>query len=103
MISIPLAAIPNQSLSIQLDTRRYEITLKAAENIMAITIKRNEILLVQGKRCTPHVLLLPSYQEDNAGNFVFETKDGDYPDYRKFDSTQSLLYVTAAELRDSRG
>ncbi len=103
MIPIPLDAIPNQSLSIRLNTRRYEITLKAAADIMAVTITRDEIVLVQGMRCNPSVLLLPFYKEDNEGNFVFETEGGGYPDYTKFDSTHALLYVSDAELRAIRG
>ncbi len=103
MIPIPLAAIPNQSLSIRLNTRRYEITLLASAGIMAATIVRDGALLVQGVRCSPSMPLLPSYKEDNSGNFVFETEGGDYPDYTKFDSTHTLLYVSDMELKDIRG
>ncbi len=102
MIQIPLDAIPNQSLSVRLDNRRYEITIQATAGVMAAIITRDETVLVQGVRCHPRALLLPKYKEDNAGNFIFETEDGEYPDYTKFESTHALLYVSHAELEAVR-
>ncbi len=104
MIQIPLDAIPNQSLSIRLDGRRYEITVQATSGVMSATIVRDGTMLVQGMQCGASVLLLPfRYMEDNAGNFVFMTGNGEYPDYTKFDSTHELLYVSNAELEVIRG
>ncbi len=104
MMQIPLIATANQSLSIRLEGRRYEITIQATAGVMAATITRDETEtpLVQGMRCHPKVLLLPKYKEDDAGNFIFETEDGEYPDYTKFESTHALLYVSRAELEASR-
>ncbi|UAW63494.1 hypothetical protein KMZ15_05190 [Mycoavidus sp. HKI] len=99
MIQIPLDAIPNQSLSIRLEDRRYEITIQATAGVMAATITRDEIVLVQGLRCHPRALLLPSYKEGDSGNFIFDTENGEYPDYTKFESTHALLYVSRAELK----
>ncbi len=102
MIQIPLAAIANQSLSIRLDNRRYQITLQAAAGIMAATIIRDGIALVQGVRCHPRAPLLPGYKKGDTGNFIFETESGEYPDYTKFDSTHALLYVSKEELEANR-
>ncbi len=102
MMQIPLIAMANQSLSIRLDDRRYEITIQATGGVMAATITRDETLLVQGMRCHPRVPLLPKYKEDDAGNFIFETESGEYPDYTKFDRTHVLLYLSKEELEAIR-
>ncbi|UUM20925.1 hypothetical protein [Mycoavidus sp. SF9855] len=102
MMQIPLIATANQSLSIRLEDRRYEITIQATAGVMAATITRDETLLVQSLRCHPRAMLLPSYKEDDSGNFIFDTENGEYPDYTKFESTHALLYVSHAELETSR-
>lgn len=103
MIQIPLDAIPNQSLSVRLDSRRFEITVQATSGVVSATITRDDEMLVQGLRCAASTPLLPfRYLEDDAGNFVFLTEDGEYPDYTKFDSTHQLVYLSGAELADIR-
>ena len=103
MIQIPLDAIPNQSLSIRLDSRRYEITVQATSGVIAATIARDGEMLVQGLRCAASTPLLPfQYMEDGVGNFVFLTKDEEYPDYTKFNSTHQLVYLSGAELAQVR-
>jgi hypothetical protein len=103
MIQIPLDAIPNQSLSVRLDSRRYEITVQATSRVVSATITRDDEMLVQGLRCATSTPLLPfRYLEDDAGNFVFLTEDGEYPDYTRFDSTHQLVYLNGAELASVR-
>ncbi|CAH0447593.1 hypothetical protein LMG10661_03660 [Ralstonia syzygii subsp. syzygii] len=103
MMQIPLDAIPNQSLSVRLDGRRYEITVQATAGVMSATIIRDGVTLVQGQRCSAGTALLPFlHLEDSDGNFAFLTDDGEYPDYRKFDSTHQLMYFGGAELVEIR-
>lgn len=54
---IPLQSIPNQELSIKLNGNNYSITIKninntddAENNLMAVSISRNNELLISGFR-----------------------------------------------------
>lgn len=97
MIDIGIAALPNQSLTVQLDGRLYSITLREANGAMAVSISRDGVRLVSNTRITAGTPLLP-YRYQEAGNFLM-TIDGEaIPYYDQFGVTQFLVYVTPAEL-----
>ena len=99
MQTVPIAAIANQKFSIRLDSVRFVISIQAVSGVMAITIERNGVVIVSGSRCLPNQLVIPYPSDEGAaGNFMFLTHNDELPDYRLFNSTQSLEYITAAEL-----
>lgn len=99
MITVPIEALPNQLFSITLDEVMYDITIKEADGLMAITIVRDNITIVEGERILPGALLMPyGYQYQNMGNFLFITADDEYPYYDQFGITQFLMYASNAEL-----
>ena len=102
---INLEAIPNQSLSIQLDSFRYGIRLRDISGMMAVDISINDELIIEGQRVVGGFPLIPyQYLEENGGNFVFLTELGDIVYWDQFGISQSLLYYTPEELeivRDS--
>ena len=101
MIDIAIAALPNQSLTIQLDERVYVISLKETNGVMAASITRDNVAIVTNVRITAGTPLLPYiYQE--AGNFVLLTSGYDLPYWDQFGVTQFLLYVTTVELAEYR-
>lgn len=101
MIDIDLAAIPNQTVSIRLDDRLYKITIRETRGVMAADITRDDEMVVQGARIVAGTPILPYlYQEE--GNFVLLTEDEEYPYYSKFGDSQSLVYVTPAEIETLR-
>lgn len=100
MIDIALQSIPNQTLSIRVDDSYYELTLKSIGNLMVASVKRDNVALFDGLRVMPNRALMP-YQYQEAGNFVLIT-DGEYPDYTQFGVTQSLVYLTIAEVKSAR-
>ena len=97
MIVVPLQAIPNQSLTIQLDSIAFDIRIHSCNNVMAFDISINNVMVVQGQRAVPGYPLIP-YPYLADGNFVFLTNNGDYPDYTQFSVTQYLVFASAAEL-----
>jgi hypothetical protein len=116
MLEIPLQAIPNQTLSVQLDNNQYDIKIAAtmsttadngtvaADVLMCVDIVRNNVTIVSGFRAVDGTPIIPyQYLEANSGNFQFLTSEGDYPDYRKFGIDQSLIYASATELEILRG
>lgn len=99
--TVNIRAIPNQRFGVLLDGDRYELELKSCNGVMCATISRNDVLLVSGLRCVAGTPLLP-YRYLERGNFIFVTENEEYPDWMKFGATQSLVYVTAAEVEDAR-
>lgn len=102
MTDVPLQAVPNQQLSIQLGLFRYDLTVKQAAGVMSASVVRDGVTILENVRLVAGTPLLPyAYQED--GNFALTTNDGDLPDYTQFGITQYLVYLTAEELATLRG
>lgn len=108
MLNIPLNNIANQNFQIVLDNNQYDITLKSCRNsgaigveVMAITIIRNNEIIVSGFRCVPSYPLIP-YKYLQEGNFVFLTQNDMYPDWRLFGVNQYLIYISPTELENIR-
>ncbi len=85
MILLPLNAVPNQSISVTLDSNVYDIDIIqiAGQNVvvnnvvqsvnnvvMAANISRNQTVIISGARIVPAVPLL-NYVYQEAGNFIF--------------------------------
>lgn len=102
MIDVNIQALPNQSLSIQADGARYDITLKEANGVMSATIVRDGVTLVENVRLVAGSPVLP-YLYLERGNFVLTTMDDDLPYYSLFGVTQFLVYLTADEVAAMRG
>lgn len=99
---VPLDPIPNQSLSIRLDNRRYVVTVQEIGGMMGATIERDGVLLISNVRCVAGFPLLPyPHLSRDAGNFIFtNTVAGKIPYYTDFGSTCLLVYSTAAEIAE---
>lgn len=105
MINIPIQAIPNQSLSIQLNTVNYNIVLRDCGNVMAMDLSINNELIISGQRLVPSFPAIPYAYLEN-GNFVFVTPGEDgflipgivYPYWDKFNVDQFLVYASQEEL-----
>lgn len=98
MIEIELQQAPNQSFSIDIDGVTFDITLKTASYTVADVYIGSD-LVISGVRVMPYRPIVPyEYLEQGAGNFFFVTDNGEYPSYSEFGMTQSLVYLTAAEV-----
>lgn len=102
MIDVGIAALANQSLSIQLDERFYEIELREANGVMSASITRDGVVLISNIRVTAGTPLLP-YRYQEAGNFVMTTDGEAIPYWDQFGVTQFLVYLSAAEVAAYRG
>ncbi|MFS6935284.1 phage baseplate plug family protein [Klebsiella oxytoca] len=93
-ILIHLETLPNQSLTIRLANSRYEIKLiTISDSLMAITISRDDVVLIQNKRLIPSVSLLAQHNAKGHGNFVFITPDETYPYYTEFNNGHELYFI----------
>lgn len=102
MIDVGIAALANQSLSIQLDERFYEIELREANGVMSASITRDGVVLISNVRVTAGTPLLP-YRYQEAGNFIMTTDGEAIPYWDQFGVTQFLVYLSAAEVAAYRG
>lgn len=102
MIDVGIAALANQALSIQLDERFYEIELREANGVMSASITRDGVVLISNVRVTAGTPLLP-YRYQESGNFVMTTDGEAIPYWDQFGVTQSLVYLSAAEVAAYRG
>lgn len=102
MITIPLAAVPNQTLSVQIGQVRWGLTLKDARGVMVADVERAGVVLLQAVRVVAHEPVIPyGYLED--GNFLLTTLNDDLPGWSKFGDSQELVYMTQTELDAIRG
>lgn len=97
MRSIPLTAIANQEFSVRLDDQRLVLRLKEANGVMAADLDRDGVRVISGVRVLAGEPIIPyRYLED--GNFILLTINDELPDWQKFESTQKLVYMSAAEI-----
>jgi hypothetical protein len=97
MRNIPLAIVPNQSVSVTVDNTRYVIRVFSVVGVMAVDIERNAVSILKGSRALAGEPLIPyAYLEE--GNFIFVTVNDQLPDWREFGVSQQLVYLTAAEV-----
>lgn len=100
---IELQQIPNQSFTVVLNQRRYDIRLIQTAELMCVDIQRDGVMIVQGSRCLPHTPLIPyKYLENAMGNFIFTTQDGNFPVYTDIGITCFLLYFSNDEMEAAR-
>jgi hypothetical protein len=97
MQTLPIQAIANQQFSTVLDNNRWNISIRSTNGTVSVSMTRNDVLIIENLRAVSGMRIIPAqYQE--AGNFALITQSGEIPDYTKFGVTQTLIYLSAAEL-----
>ncbi|WP_143392881.1 hypothetical protein [Fimbriiglobus ruber] len=97
MMQVPLQAVPNQTLTVILDNNTWAVTLKTVEDTTVVSLTLNNTDLLDSARAVAGALIIPSQYEE-SGNFLFLSSNNQLPYYTQFGVTQSLVYVSAAEL-----
>jgi len=101
LIDIQLDPVPNQTVGIRLEDELYSLTIKETAGVMSVDIKRADVYILRGVRIVAGTPLLP-YRYLEIGNFVLLTENEELPEYPLFGVSQSLVYVTAAEIEALR-
>lgn len=94
---VPLQAVPNQEMSVRLADRRFVLRIKEAAGVMIADVTIDGAVVLQGTRIVAGTPLIP-YAYLEQGNLLLLTDGGDLPDYTQFGVTQSLVYLSAAEI-----
>lgn len=102
MRTIPLTALPNQSLSVRLNDERLVLTLKDADGVMVADLERAGVTVLMGTRVLAGEPIIP-YRYLEEGNFMVLTVNDALPDWREFGVSQRLVYITAAEIAALHG
>lgn len=97
MMDIGLAAVPNQSLTVQILDRVYFISVRETNGVMSASITRDDLPLIENVRVTAGTPLLP-YRHQEDGNFLITVEGEALPYFDQFGITQFLIYLTAEEL-----
>lgn len=98
MKTVPLVAVPNQSIAFNVDGAYWQIRVYQAIEMMYADVSRNDEVLIQGVRCLVGQALLPyEYMySPNFGNLIFDAP----PDWEQFGDTCNLQYLNAAEFAE---
>lgn len=97
MRNIPITQDPNQDLTVRLDDTRYGLRLKAVNGVMVVDVSIDGVTVLTGSRVLAGEPLIP-YEYLQEGNFILLTINDELPDYTQFGVTQSLVYLSPAEL-----
>jgi hypothetical protein len=97
MLQLPIQPLPNQEFQAVLDGNAWDFTIRSTNGAMSITLVLNGSAVIENVRCVAGSLVIPSRYEE-SGNFLFLTANNQLPEYPQFGTTQSFVYVSAAEL-----
>lgn len=97
MLSLPISALPNQEFQAILDNNSWNIIIRSTNEVMSVTLALNNTTVIENIRAVAGSLIIPSEYEE-SGNFFFVTTNQALPNYTQFGISQSLIYVSAAEL-----
>lgn len=99
MIDVSLQQLPNQEFSIALENSRYVIRVIQTNTMAAITITKDDVVLIENQRLLPNDFILRDNLVDaDSGNFFMLVQDESIPNYQAFGVTQFLTYIDSDEL-----
>lgn len=94
---IPVNPIPNQSFTIRIDGIRMALRIKEARGLMVADFTREDVLILTATPLLAGETLIP-YSYLQNGNFVVLTTNRELPDWRKFGSSQQLIFLSQEEI-----
>lgn len=98
MYQVPLASVPNQTISFNIDGAYWQIHVYQSSIHMCADIIRNGVHVIDGVRCFAGIPLMPYpyMYEPNFGNFIF-SQDADWTN---FGTNCDLFYLQIDELQE---
>lgn len=94
---IGLERVPNQELSVRLADRRFVLRIKEAAGVMVADVTVDGEVVLLASRIVAGTPLIP-YRYLEAGNLLLLTDNGQLPDWSQFGLTQTLVYLSTAEI-----
>lgn len=96
------SSAPNQNFRTVVDGFTFDITLNTALDMLFATVDINGERVKTTCRCIngQFIVPYPAYLPDGCGNFLFYTKDENYPNYQNFNTTCMLIYLSDSEIKE---
>lgn len=98
MQTIPLAAVPNQQVTVNVGGNRWTLKIKVGNKSLVADVTFNDTPILLGQRLAVGTPLIPYRYMQSNGNFLLIVDGDELPDWQQLGLTQQLLYVTADEL-----
>lgn len=98
MIQIPISNIPNQEFSMTLAGNEFFIQLRTIQDLTYMSCSINGEPTFYSQICTPNNWVNQYKYISAGGKFAFRCIDDEYPNYKKFNSTQFLYFITQEEI-----
>lgn len=98
MYVIPLQRVANQSFSVVLDGVDYRIELRTIQDFVFMSCWANGEVLFYNQLCTPNNWVNVYDYISVNGKFYFKCLNRNYPTYKEFGVSQTLLFFTPAEV-----
>lgn len=102
MQEIPIKSLERQSLSVLLEGSLYDLSIRECNGIMAMSIVRDGINILDNRRVCAGVLAIP-FEYLEYGNFMLINPTDEIPYFNQFESTTRLVYLTYSEMEALRG
>lgn len=90
---------PNQDVQFSDERNSYLFHIFTFGGFTLMDIEMNGEYIIYGLKVSPNVNLIPRWKT-NGGNFQFKCINGEYPYYKEFNKSQTLVYYTDAELAE---
>lgn len=98
MINIPLSAVPNQQITVNVGDNRWTLRIKEARGSIIADVSLNDSPMLYGQRFAVGTPLIPYRHLQGNGNFLLLVDNEDLPDWQQFGVTQQLVYVAPSEI-----
>ena len=93
MVKIDLLKTPNQKLGFQLENGdNINITIKTAKEVTLLSVSTDFERIIDSAICEPN-FIIESYGQI-YGFLYWQSQDGQYPNYEKFNTLHNLYYVS---------
>lgn len=92
--------IPNQVFTTTIGEDNYRIAIRTIQGLSFMSVWKNDIVLFYNQVCVPNEFVNPYNYLSESGKFYFESLDGEYPNYKQFNVTQFLYFLSADEVEE---
>lgn len=98
MYVVPLKNMPNFSFSVLLDGLDYRVAIRTIQELTYMSVWIGGELLFYNQLCTPNNWVNVYNYISVNGKFFFKCLDNEYPNYKSFGITQSLIFYSKEEV-----
>lgn len=100
MLHVPLSAVANQTISVNLGGQPAQISLRKLGDSLYFSLQNGTVPIVTTRICrNMQRLLLDAQYQPFVGDFFFKDSQGDTdPQYQGLDTRYRLYYLESADL-----